>query len=60
MPHKNGDTIFFKKTKIGDMTMNNNIAPNNVLVRDTWNNLLTKIIKESTLLLLKTNYSITY
>ena len=61
MPHKNGDTNFFKKkTKIGDMTMNNNIAPNNVLVGDTWINLLTKIVKESTLLLLRTNYSITY
>ena len=33
--------------------MNNNIAPNNVLVGDTWINLLTKIIKESTLLLLE-------
>ena len=50
MPHKNGDTIFFKKTKIGDMTMNNNTAPNNVLIGDTWINLLTKIVKESTLL----------
>ena len=35
MPHKNGDTIFFKKTKIRDITINNNIAPNNVLVGDT-------------------------
>ena len=60
MPHKNGDTIFFKKTKIGDMTMNNNIAPNNVLLGDIWINLLTKFVKESTLLLLRTNYSITY
>ena len=45
--------ICLKKTKIGDMTMNNNLAPNNVLVADTWINLLTKIIKESTVLLLK-------
>ena len=30
------------------MTINNNIAPNNVLVSDTWINLLTKIVKEST------------
>ena len=29
------------------MTMNNNVAPNNVLVGDTWINLLTKIVKES-------------
>ena len=50
MPHKNRDTNFLKKTKIGDMTMNNNVAPNNVLVGDTWINLLTKIVKESTLL----------
>ena len=60
MPHKNRDTNFFKKTKIGDMTMNNNIAPNNVLLGDIWINLLTKFVKESTLLLLRTNYSITY
>ena len=46
MPYKNGDT-YFKNTKIGDMTMNNNVAPNNVLVGDTWINLLTKIVKES-------------
>jgi hypothetical protein len=59
MPHKNGDTNLKKKTKIGDMTMNNNVAPNNVLVGDTCINLLTKIVKESTLLL-RTNYSITY
>ena len=45
---------------MGDMTMNNNVAPNNVLVGDTWINLLTKIIKESTLLLSRTNYIITY
>ena len=60
MPHKNRDTNFLKKTKIRDMTMNNNVAPNNMLVGDTWINLLTKIVKESTLLLLKTNCSITY
>jgi hypothetical protein len=30
MPHKNGDTNL-KKTKIGDMIMNNNVAPNNAL-----------------------------
>ena len=60
MPHKNGDTNFFKKkTKIGDMIMNNNVAPNNMLVGDTWINLLTKIVKESTLHL-RTNYNITY
>ena len=52
--------IFRKNTKIGDMTMNNNLAPNNMLVVDTWVNLLTKIIKESTLLLSRTNYSITF
>jgi hypothetical protein len=46
MSHKNGDSIFFKKkTKIGDMIMNNNIAPNNVLVGDAWINLLIKIVK---------------
>jgi hypothetical protein len=33
------------------MIINNNIVPNNVLVGDTWINLLTKIVKESTLLL---------
>ena len=60
MPHKKGDTNFLKKTKIGDMAMNNNIAPNNLLVGGTWINLLTKIVKESTLLLSRTNYSITY
>ena len=60
MPHKNGDTNFLKKTKIEDMTMNNNVAPNNVLIGDTWINLLTKIIKVSTLLLSRTNYIITY
>ena len=56
------EILFFlkKKTKIGDMTMTNNVAPNNMLVGDTWINLLTKIVKESTLLLLRTNYSITY
>ena len=48
MPHKNGDTNFLKKIKIGDMTMNNNVAPNNMLVSGTWINLLTKIVKEST------------
>ena len=60
MPHKNGDTNFLKKTIIGDMTMNNNVAPNNVLVGGTWINLLTKIIKESNLLLSRTNYNITF
>ena len=60
MPHKNGDTNFLKKTKIGDMIMSNNIAPNNVLVGDTWINLFIKIVKESTQLLTRTNYSITY
>ena len=59
MPHKNRDTNFLKKTKIGDMTMNNNVAPNNALLGDIWINLLIKSVKESTLLL-KTNYSITY
>ena len=49
-----------KNTKIGDIIMNNNVAPNNVLVGGTWINLLTKIVKESTLLLSRTNYSITY
>ena len=39
--------------------MNNNVATNNMLVGDTWINLLIKIVKESTLLL-RTNYSITY
>jgi hypothetical protein len=34
--------------------MNNNVAPNNVLVGGTWINLLTKII------ISRTNYSITY
>ena len=59
MAHKNEDTNLKKMSKIGDMIMNNNVAPNNVLVGDTWINLLIKIIKESTLLL-RTNYSITY
>ena len=59
MPHKNGDTNL-KKIKIGDLIMNNNVAPNNVLVRVTWINLLIKIVKESTLLLTRTNYSIIY
>ena len=48
-----------KNTKIGDMIMNSNVAPNNVLVGGTWINLLTKIVKESTLLRSRTNYSIT-
>ena len=34
MPHKNGDT-YLKKTKIGDMIKNNNVAPNNALLCDT-------------------------
>ena len=59
MLHKNGDANE-KNTKIRDMIMNNNVAPNNVLVGGTWINLLTKIVKESTLLLSRTNYSITY
>ena len=49
-----------KNTKIGDVIMNNDVASNNVLVGGTWINLLTKIIKESTVLLSRTNYSITY
>ena len=36
------------------MIMNNNVAPNNMLVGDTWINLLTKIVKESALLLSRT------
>ena len=59
MPHKHGYTNL-KKTKIRDLIMNNNVAPNNILVCDTWINLLIKIVKESTLLLTRTNYSITY
>ena len=35
MPHKNGDTNLKKKSKIGDMIMNNNVAPNNALLSDT-------------------------
>ena len=55
------ETLISKiKTKIGDMIMNTNVAPNNVLVRVTWINLLIKIVKESTLLLTRTNYSMTY
>jgi hypothetical protein len=42
------------------MIMNNNVAPNNVLVGDTWIILLIKIVKESTQLLTRINYSITY
>ena len=34
MPHKNGDTNFLKKSKIRDMIMNNNVAPNNALLCD--------------------------
>jgi hypothetical protein len=34
-----------KKTKIGDLIMNNNVDLNNVLVGDTWINLLIKIVK---------------
>ena len=49
-----------KNTKIRDMIMNNNIAPNNVLVGGTWINLLIKIVKESTLHVSRTNYSFTY
>jgi hypothetical protein len=49
-----------KKTRIGELIMNNNVAPNNVLVGATWINLLIKIVKESTLLLTRTNHSITY
>ena len=54
------ETLIKKKIKIGDLIMNNNVAPNNVLVGDTWINLLIKIVKESTLLLTRTNYSIIY
>ena len=54
------ETRIKKKTKIRDLIIKNNIAPNNVLVGDTWINLLIKIVKESTLLLTRTNYSITY
>ena len=43
MPHKNGDTNFKNKSKIGDMIMNNNVAPNNVLLCDTWINFLNKL-----------------
>ena len=60
MPHKMETLIFLKKTKIRDMIMNNNVAPNNMLVGDTWINLLIKIVKESTILLTRTNYTITY
>ena len=35
MPRKNGDTNFKKKSKIRDMIMNNNVAPNNALLCDT-------------------------
>ena len=35
MPHKNGDTNFKNKSKIGDMIMNNNVAPNSALLCDT-------------------------
>ena len=44
MPHKHGDTNL-KKTKIRDLIMNNNVAPNNMLVGDTWIILLIKLIK---------------
>ena len=54
------ETLIKKTQKNGDMIMNNNVAPNNMLVGGTWINLLTKIVKESTLLLSRTNYSITY
>jgi hypothetical protein len=54
------ETLIEKMTKIGDMIMNNNVAPYNVLVGDTWINLLIKIVKESTILLTTTNYSMTY
>ena len=47
MLHKNGDANE-KNTKIRDMIMNNNVAPNNVLVGGTWINLLIKIVKKST------------
>ena len=40
--------------------MNNNVAPNNALLGDTWINLLIKIVKESTLILTRINYSLTY
>ena len=59
MPHKM-EALIKKKTKIRDMIMNNNAAPNNMLVGDTWINLLIKIVKESTILLTRTNYTITY
>jgi hypothetical protein len=36
MPQKNGDTNYKKNPKIGDLIMNNNAAPNNVLVGVTW------------------------
>ena len=35
MSHKDGDTNFLKKSKIRDMIMNNNVAPNNALLCDT-------------------------
>jgi len=40
--------------------MNNNVAPNNILVGITWINLLVEIEKESTLHRIRTNHSITY
>jgi hypothetical protein len=40
-----------KNTKIGDMIMNNNVAPNDALFGDTWVKLLINIVNESTLLL---------
>ena len=35
MPHKNRDANFKNKSKIGDMIVNNNVAQNNALLRDT-------------------------
>ena len=33
--HIKMETLILKKTKIGDMIMNNNVAPNNTLLCDT-------------------------
>jgi hypothetical protein len=51
------ETLILKKTRIGDLIINNNVAPNNVLVGDTWINLFFKIVKESTLLLTRTKHT---
>ena len=41
--HIKMEALIKKNTKIRDMIMNNNVAPNNALLRDTYINFLNKL-----------------